>query len=197
MYMYAHELKVLKGLPNPYSLNKVVELDTAEHDPDEAINGMVGHMGPAAAGRLHLGLPGYNAATGVAPMPLFLWSGGADFDVQIDADPIFGVAGAFNAVGHSSGNAAATTGPVGLRPRIGTYVATGAFELASTEFTGTPTTGQLLTSTAGPLVHVGATPAAGTQVCGVVSDGVQNSTHIGGPQVLHFWPCFFITFSMT
>jgi len=199
MYMFTHELKVLKGFPNPYALDKVVELDTATHDAEDVLNGMVGHKAPAAAGRLQLGLPLYTGITGVAPMPLFCWSGGAEFDVQVDADAIFGVPGATNSTGSSSVDAAAVTGPVLLRPKIGTYVATGAFELASTEFAGTPTTGQLLTSPTtggdtGNLVVAtnGTIIPIGTICCGVVSDGVRNSTHVGGPQVLHFWPCYTI-----
>lgn len=206
MYMYTHELDPKKGHPSPYALDKRALLDAdagANTLPSAVFAGMCAHMSPASTpvGKLRLGVPAYSNANGIAPMPIFLLRGGADYDVSVDSDPTFGNAEAKNSTGYSSSSAASTTS-VALAPVIAGLVATGAFELATTEFTGTPTTGQLLTSpdhaadsvNKGKLKAAasGSGVAANTILVGVTSDGVVTNDQPGGPSKLVFWPIFVV-----
>lgn len=201
--MFSHECNAMKGWPTPYALDKHVELDVATDAVDEVFGGMVGHMSPAASGKFRLGCLDHAPTTGVAPMPLFVFPNAADFDVSLDENSLLGAPGTVNIVGMSSADAASAAGPVTQRPVLICLVAKGPFELSSTEYLGTPTTGQLLTS---PTKAVDATNKgklkiatnatrvpANTVVCGCVSDGVINSDFIGGPKRLNFWPCFLVS----
>jgi len=198
--MYLHELDPKKGHPSPYALDKRGQLDTATDAATAVFAGMCAHISPANS-KLRLGVPAYVPATGIAPMPLFLLRSGTDFDVSVDSDAYFGTTGAKNSTGYSSANAAAVS-PVSLSPVLSGLVATGAFELATTEYTGTPTTGALLTApdNATDSVNKGklkmaanaGSIAANTIIVGCVSDGVVANDQPGGPSKLVFWPCFMV-----
>jgi hypothetical protein len=203
--MFDHELNPGKHWPSPYALDKTAELDTSVETLTVVQPGMVAHLNPTT-GRYRLGLPRVISATGVAPMPVFLFQGGTDFDVQVDSGTLLSASDAFNVVGRSSADAA--TGSGSLKPRILGLVATGAYELETTEFVGTPTSGQLLTALATTAAdNVGSTAPGGNQgklqaaiggaflvagviLCGVVSDGVFANDHVGGPTRLRFWPMY-------
>ncbi len=201
MYMYTHELDPKKGHPSPYALDKKGVLDTATDAATAVFAGMCAHLSPSTtpAGKIRLGVPAYSNANGICPMPIFLLRSGTDFDVAVDSDACFGNAEAKNSTGYASSSAASTTS-VSATPVLSGLVATGAFELATTEFTGTPTTGQLLTSpdNAADSVNKGKLKAAAsgsgvsanTILVGVVSDGVVTNDQPGGPQKLVFWPIF-------
>lgn len=195
--MYTHELNPLKGWPNPAALDKRVELDTAVDTADTVFAGMCGSI--HTSGKLIRGVPAAAKATGFAPMPLFVFQSATDFDVAIDSSSLLYTAGVVNIVGVSSADASSTTS-VSAKPVLGTLVATGGYELQTTEYSGTPTTGQVLTAsttavsagTAGKVKSPvsGGTVPAGTIIVGVVSNGVVASDQVGGPSVLSFWPVY-------
>jgi len=203
MYMYLHELDPKKGHPSPYALDKRGLLDVSVDTAAQAFAGMCAHLSPSTnpAGKLRLGVPSYAPTTGTAPMPIFLLRSGTDFDVSVDTDAVFGTPGAKNSTGYASSNAIATL-VTGLTPVLSGLVATGAFELATTEYTGVPTTGTLLTapdnaadSTNKGKLKMAANAgsiAANTIIVGCVSDGVVSNDQPGGPSKLVFWPCFMV-----
>jgi hypothetical protein len=199
MQMYTHELNPTKGWPSPAALDKRGVLDVATDAVGTVYAGMCIHKSPAASGSFRLGLPAASKSAGTAPMPVFVFQNATDFDVTIDATGIFGNNSTQNIVGMSASDAGSTT-PVSQKPVLGGLVATGGYELQTTEFTGTPTTGQVLTSltsSADPtncgkiaVATTGSTITAGTILCGVVSDGVVSNDHVGGPNLLQFWPIY-------
>lgn len=195
--MYTHELNPLKGWPSPAALDKRGELDTAVDTVGTVYAGMV--VSKASNGKLIRGVPLALKASGFAPMPIFVFQNASDFDVTIDSTSLLGAPGTVNIVGVSSSDAGSTTA-VSVRPILGGLVATGGYELQTTEFVGTPTTGQVLTSPTTAIssgdggklkvANNGSTVPAGTIIVAVVSDGVTSSDFIGGPNVLNFWPVY-------
>jgi len=135
-----------------------------------------------ASGNLVLGLP--PASTTSVPMPLFLRQNADDNDVNP-----FTVGTPVTSAG-ISGQRFGVAGPI-----LGCLVATGGYELDSTEFvsasyppgtlltadvTGNPNPGKLAAATLNPTTRVVA-------VCGISSEGVK--TNHNGSQVLRFWTC--------
>jgi hypothetical protein len=201
--MYTHRFDAVKGWPSPYALDKQCVLDADTDAPGTVFKGTVGHLSPAAAGKFRLGLPLASASAGTAPMPLFVWSAGDDFDVAITSTNAFGTTdspASYNMIQYASAGASSVTA-VGATYNLTTFVAKGGFELATTEYRGTPTTGQLLTS---GLPVNGAyrgklmVATTGDQIpdltilCGVVSGGVEAADAPGAPAWLTFWPIYMV-----
>lgn len=170
--IFSHTLDALKGW-GPYMTDKVAPLDAAETDLTVVHAGMVMHLDPTSR-HLKRGLPA--ASLTALPMPLFLRQNADDNDVNPFA-------------GGTSGRTFGSNGPI-----LGCLVATGSYELDSTEFVaGTYDPGILLTSAssgadAGKLAP--ATLSGRTvPICGIVSEGVK--TNHNGSSVLRFWTCAF------
>jgi len=176
--IFSHTLDALKGW-GPYMTDKVAPLDP-NLDVTTVFAGMV--LSLNASGNLVLGLPA--ATTGTLPMPLFLRQNADDNDVNP-----FTVGTPVTSAG-ISGQRFGVAGPI-----LGCLVATGGYELDSTEFvSATYAPGTLLTAKdangPNPGKLVAATLSARTTpVCGISSEGVK--TNHNGSQVLRFWTCVF------
>lgn len=170
--MFDQMLDALKGWPAPHALDK--SLDLAAGEPD-VVAGRV--LSVNSNGKFQLGLE-CNA------MPIFAWQKSTDFDVVGDDG---------NLVGSGGGD------PLGGEPipKLSGLVATGAYELQTTEFDAAETYAPNTPLTAGA---PGAADAGtikptsdgnfyGETVCGVVSDGVGASEN-HGINLLNFWPVF-------
>lgn len=162
--MFDHRLNPLKGWPSPYALDKANEVgDATEEQGIRA--GMVIHI-DAATQKFKRGLPGNQ-------MPIFAWNDYAHFD----------------AMGGDDGNISLHGNMKGMSG----LVATGAYELQTTEFvTGqtyaanTPLTVQNAAGDDLGKVMPGAFYA--DVVCGVVSDGQLTNAH--GKDMVAFWSYF-------
>lgn len=170
--MFDNMLDALKGWPSPYALDKSVDLAAGE---PTVVAGRV--LSLNASGKFQLGLA-CNA------MPIFAWQKSTDFDVVGDDGNLVGSGG-----GDPTGGS-----PV---PKLSGLVATGAYELQSTEFDATQAYAPNAPLTAGAPGAADAgviKPAAGGNfygetVCGVVSDGVGASEN-HGIDLLTFWSVF-------
>ena len=170
--MFDQILDALKGWPSPYALDKSVDLAVGE---PAVVAGRV--LSLNASGKFQLGLE-CNA------MPIFAWQKSDDFDVVGDDG---------NLVGSGGGD------PVGGEPipKMSGLVATGSYELQSTEFDATATyaPNTPLTSGAPGAADAGIIKPTsdgnfyGETVCGVVSDGVGASEN-HGIDLLTFWSTF-------
>lgn len=176
--MFTHELNPSKGWPSPYAVDKTGLLATDAEDVsgDTALytfSGRVMHIDPTT-GALFLGCP-YTVGDAFAPMPLFAFPNGSDFDVRSDVGNI------------SGGNAV-------------TLVAIGGYELESTEFLGagfTPNTPLRVEAAGGAdkgklLATTLATAPGGDEdlVVGIVSDLSQPLTNEFGKEFIRFWPVY-------
>jgi hypothetical protein len=129
-----------------------------------------------AAGEYQLGLSGVAAGE----MPMWAINARDDFDVNSD-------------IGNVSGARTRQDGQ--LLGGLATFVATGGFEIATTEFDPAAVASYvpnraLIHDAANPgYVTAGATPyAIGETIVGTVSKGVR--TEVYGQSVLQFWPVF-------
>jgi hypothetical protein len=129
-----------------------------------------------ASGEYQLGL----SAVDAGEMPLWAVNARDDFDVNSD-------------VGNISGASARQDGQ--KLGGLATFVATGGFEIATTEFDAAAVASYVpnraLIADLGTPGHLtaGATPyAIGETIVGVVSKGVRTETY--GQSVLQFWPTF-------
>lgn len=173
--MFEHGLDIPKGWFEPAALDKSALLsgDVSFDVPA----GRVVHLNPS--GEFEMGV-------GVTDMAIFLLQASNDYDV---ANPGMTPSGLFM---HQA------IGPKGVMSGV---VATGSYEVQSTEFDSdqTYTPGDLLTAAAdnadadvgGVLTNVGSGDAGDVEqfvdpVCGVVSDGAFRNAH--GVNVLGFWP---------
>lgn len=174
--MTEHALEGLKGWPRPHAVDFHAKFSAAQL---AAISG-----GVAFAGRVvHLNGSGqYEFGITDRSMALFLFQNSDDPDVENPGGDPATVSGAWV--------------PVAPTGQIMALVATGAYELASTEFdtaqtyapndTLTAATGTTL-ATAGVLTNQSAVPYT-NPVCGVVSRGERTNSH--GKQELCFWPVY-------
>lgn len=162
--MFDHELNPVKGWPSPYALDHRVQAVNAS---EGILAGMVVHKDPAQAGKAVRGLTASSSE-----MPLFVFQGQGEFDVDGDVGNIIG--GWMN-----------------------TLVAVGAYELETTEFVSPDSYGinDPLTS----VVHaVSATDKGKVKkttlgsadvICGIVSE-TGPLTNDFNKQVVRFWPVF-------
>lgn len=167
--MFDHELNPTKGWPSPYAVDKVKVIAAGEPTIHA---GCVVHIDPATD-MFKLGLP-YTGGDVFCPMPIFAFPNSTDFDVSSDVGNISG--------GHL----------VGL-------VATGAYELESTEFIGVGlTAGTPLTVQNAAGADLGKLQA-GTlaALSGVNEDCVVGIVSDNGPltnefakQYVRFWPVY-------
>ena len=162
--MFDHRLNPLKGWPSPYALDKAKEVGTATEEQGIRA-GMVIHI-DAATQLFKRGLPGNQ-------MPIFAWNDYASFDTM----------------GGDDGNISLQGNMKGLSG----MVATGAFELQTTEFvtgqTYSPNTALTVNNAAGDdLGKVTPGNFYADVICGVVSDG--QSTNANGSSVVAFWSYF-------
>lgn len=175
--MYEHELDPVKGWWDERQLTFNAPPYETGGTFQTVYAGMVGHI-DATTSAFRLGLPD----SGGLAMPLFARANSADNDVRRIEGNIAGQASAY-----TSGNA--STLFIGL-PLL---VATGGYELGSTEFdsTGTYTPNTVLTSDLddGELTtHTLLTEDLADRMgCGVVSQGVKANKH--GINMLYFWAC--------
>lgn len=180
---FTHELNPVAGWPNPYALVKSgVQLASTTVNTATCYAGMVGHLYTGAGadrGKLALGVPA--PYSGIAPMPLFIFQNEGDFDAVGDDGNLVG------APASGTSNIA----------KLNCLVATGGFELETTEFIySNLQTGSLLiaVNSGGNLGRIqslinGLAPSP-TTIIGVVSDGAITNDHPGGYQRLRFWSCF-------
>ena len=175
--MFEHRLTPTKGWFQPAALDHQAKMSAnVEFSPNA---GRVVHLN--AAGEFEMGIAG-------ASMPLFLFSGASDFDVAI---PGVTPGGLFM---HKA------ISPAG---NLQALVATGGYELQSTEFDTTKTyaPNELLTAaasncnsaTGGVITNAGTGDGGRVEqfvdpVCGVVSRGSFNNEH--GVPVVAFWPLY-------
>lgn len=171
--MFDNMLDGIKGWPSPYALDKHGNVADGE---DTILPGQVISLN--ANGRFQLGLE-CNA------MPIFAWPRSDDFDVVGDDGNLVG-----------AGNGSPTDGaPI---PNIMGLVATGSYEVQSTEYDSAETYAPNTPLTAGvPGAADEGTikPTSdgnfyGETVCGVVSDGVVGSEHSHAINLLQFWTVF-------
>jgi len=170
--MFDQMLDAIKGWPSPYALDKAVDLVAGS---PEVVAGRVLSMNASA--KFQLGLE-CNA------MPIFAWQSSTDFDVVGDDGNLVGSGG-----GDPTGGE-----PV---PKLSGLVATGSYELQSTEFdaTGSYAPNAPLTAGAPGAADAGIIKLTadgnfyGETVCGVVSDGV-NASENHGINLLTFWSVF-------
>lgn len=177
--MTAHKLNGAKGWPRPHAVDFSASFNAAAL---AAISG-----GVAFSGRVvHLDSAGeYRFGIANRQMPLFLFQNSDDPDVTNDG-----------------GDATTDVGnwvPVSPTGKMMSLVATGAYELETTEFDSAQTylpnqsltaaTGTTL-ATCGVLTNQSATPYTNA-VCGVVSRG--EFTNSDGRAMLAFWPVFLPT----
>lgn len=161
--MYDHRLNPLKSWPNQYALDKAKELADGETD---VVAGRVIYIDPTL-NKFKLGLPGNQ-------MPIYAWNGFAEFDT-VSTSTDYNISNYGNKKGLSG------------------LVATGAFELQTTEFVSGETYYANL-----PLTVENATGDDKGKVkpgeyytdtiCGIVSDG--SSTNIHGKSIVTFWSYF-------
>lgn len=163
--MIQKTLDVLKGWPRPHALDFQAKFNDAIK-ADYIPQGRVMHIDPAT-GKLAYGVDSLDV------MPLVLWSGSQDFDVQ-----------------NNGGDAAVDKGvwvPISPSGAANTLVAIGAYEVLSTEFMDASyAPNDLLTA----LEADGGKVSKGTKyddtICGMVSRGVVPNAH--GYDALAFWP---------
>jgi hypothetical protein len=180
--MFDHELNPVKNWgADPFVLDKTLALASSTVNTVPVYAGAVASIYPTAGadlGKIALGCPA--PASGIAPMPMFLFQNGLDFDVVGDAGNIIGAP--------ASGTTQAG--------KITGFVATGGFELETTEYVATSLqTGALLvaaTSTdLGKVKFAGTATNTAMTIVGVVSDGIITSDiSLTGPNRLRFWPCY-------
>lgn len=183
---YDHELNPVKGWPSPYALDKTLPIDQSG-DEKTVLN-----ISPVLAGQVgfkddttpfsFVWSPTTSTATpAFAPMPLFVFNSGNDFDAIGDHG---------NIVGAITGGTRA--------PAVLCLPACGAFELQTTEFVaGSYKPGDLLVSNLTGKVTL-ADPDEGSLgqiVCGCVSDGKVDQDHTSGETggtegFLQFWSVF-------
>jgi hypothetical protein len=205
--MINHELNPLKGWPSPYALDKTLEVSIAAANSSTAItladaktyfvSGKVATQ--TSTGRLVLGCQDH--AAGVCPMPIFIFPNAKDFDVVGDDGSIVGMnVGPVLAANGANAGFNWTTGgggtPFVQRPLVTGLVATGGYELETTEYyDATPSTtfvpGRLLEgkvwTTTNPQTKdqsgklISATVDKNTTICGVVSDGLVKSEFTNAP----------------
>lgn len=172
MQSYDHELNASKGWFSPYALDKVVSVAA---DSAAVLPGSVGSLN--SAGRFQMGLA-HNA------MPLFVFSLTPQSDLTGgEANIASRMPGRFygaQQLGTSS------------QQRLVTLVATGAFELETTEFVaGSYAPNDVLTSPQPGEANAGKLTEGAfytTTACGMVSDGVAENNY--GKEILRFWPIF-------
>lgn len=162
--MFDRRLNPLKGWPSPYALDKAKEVGTAVEEQGIRA-GMVIHI-DAATQMFKRGLPGNQ-------MPIFAWNDYVAFDTM----------------GGDDGNISLHGNMKGLSG----LVATGAYELQTTEFV----TGQVYAPNTPLTVQNAAGADQGKMmpgnfyadvICGVVSDGQSTNAH--GKSVVAFWSYF-------
>jgi hypothetical protein len=178
--MTQHELNPVKGWTKGLNaLDKVAALASSDVNTVTPVAGMVAHLHPTAGddlGKLALGAPA--PASGVCPMPLF----------------IFGSMTAFASIAETGNlvTGGAVTGSVV------SLVATGGYELETTEYVGTPGTGALLipadSADLGKVKALGTTEGALT-IVGCVSDGLVTPKRGDGETRLRFWSLFIPRFA--
>jgi hypothetical protein len=172
--MTLHELNPVKGWhDNLNALDKQAALASSDVNTVAPKGGMVAHLYPttgADKGKLALGAPA--PASGICPMPVFLFSSMRNFATVADNGQLI------------------TGGEVDVANGL---VACGHYELETTEYVGTPGTGTLLTgATGGSLGKIEATGIidGALTIVGCVSDGVVTPKRGDGENRLRFWSTF-------
>jgi hypothetical protein len=171
--MTASTLNALKGWPRPNALDFEGKFDPSTLAAGRVAEGSVGHLN--ASGLVVLGVGN------LAVMPLFNFQASDDYDVQNDGGDAATDKGVYIAIN-----------PTGV---VMFLVATGAYELVTTNFDNTITYTPNATLTS-PTVATGAvnpgTLTGGTigtnTICGIVSRGVIDNGY--GYDALAFWPVF-------
>jgi len=169
---YDHFLEALKGWPSPYALDFAAPLEVSEHVA--AVAGRVCTLN--AAGQLELGLLSQS-------MPIFIRQ--AENENDVSAYP-----------GATAGRRFGSNAPM-----VSGLVATGGYELQTTEYYGSSfAPNDPLTSTHIDETGSGTYDQAGRlrkcngyyydDVCGVVSLGLVTSRHPVNKTVLQFWSYF-------
>lgn len=169
--MTSHMLDALKGWPNPHALDFQAKLSSNVT------------IDPFYAGRVvHLNASGeFETGVGTGDMPLFLFQSSNDPDVD-------------NYGGDPSTDSDLPWVPVAPTGVMGALVATGGYELWSTEYKSDETyhpNDKLTATVANTTLATGGVLKPGTLgtncICGIVSRGVI-SRH--NKSVLAFWPTF-------
>lgn len=198
--MFDHVLTPLKGWPSPVAL---------DFDATLSSNVNIGGVGtaPSSGQCVHYTANGFEMGANIKKMPMFLWSSGDGFDVANQGVPA-GVS--------LGGNATYPPAWVPVRPtgKLVALVATGSYELETTEFDTAQTyapndwlravtsnsdadAGKLTNQnasggqgfgTTAACVHSDPSVAAWDSVVGVVSRGAY--TNANGRSVLAFWPVY-------
>jgi hypothetical protein len=167
--MYVHGLNPLKGWPNPAALDFTGKLHPAV-TIDPLFAGRVVHVDSIVGG-----VPLFKTGAVGTQMPIFLFQGSEDFDVN-----------------NPGGTDWYSFAPNGVSSGL---VATGAYEFETTEFDTTqaylPNTPLLApnadtnSATGGVVTSAGVTVGT-TLICGITSRGVYTNAY--GRPVLGFWP---------
>jgi hypothetical protein len=170
--MIDHTLNALKGWPAPHALDYAAQLSDAIPEVNlPVLSGQVGRLN--TAGKFELGL-----ATNVA-MPLFAFPNSDDPDIENDGGDPATDAGVFVSVTPSG--------------KLVFLVATGAYELTSTEFVaGTYNPNVLLSSddAGDDMGNLRVGVISTDTICGVVSRVGAGYTNGYGKPAIAFWPVF-------